>query len=190
MAHILPHWNWTTGTTVTVYVYNNSDSVELILNSASQGSKSNTSSTLRGEWSVAWASGTLRADRKVGGSVVASDQVTTAGAAARIALSADRTKISADGRDLVFVTGDIQDGSGVFVPTASSSVTFSVSGPGQLVGLDNGNPVDTTSYKGTSRSAFSGKVLAIVRSTGAAGTITINATSSGLTAGSVAVTAQ
>jgi beta-galactosidase len=32
MAHILPHWNWTAGTTVTVYVYNNCDSVELFLN--------------------------------------------------------------------------------------------------------------------------------------------------------------
>ena len=41
------------------------------------------------------------------------------------------------------------------------------------------NPVDTSSYKGTSRPAFSGKVLAIVRSTGAAGQITVSATASG-----------
>ncbi len=190
MVHILPHWNWSAGTTVTVYVYNNCDSVELFLNNTSQGSKTMSSSTLRGEWSVAWASGTLRADCKVGGSVVASDQVTTAGAAAKIALAADRTTINADGRDLCFVTGDIQDGSGGFVPTASSSVSFSVSGPGQLVGVDNGNPVDTTSYKGTGRQAFSGKVLAIVRSTGTPGTITITASSSGLTASPLTVTAQ
>ncbi|HEY7372572.1 MAG TPA: glycoside hydrolase family 2 TIM barrel-domain containing protein, partial [Polyangia bacterium] len=190
MVHVLPHWNWTAGTTVTVFVYNNCDSVELFLNNASQGSKAMTSTTLRLEWSVAWASGTLRADCKVGGSVVATDQVATAGAAARVALSADRTAISADGRDLVFVTGDVQDGSGVIVPTAANSVTFSVSGPGQLVGVDNGNPVDTDSYKATSRKAFSGKVLAIVRSTGTAGTITIGASSSGLTANSVTVTAQ
>src|SRR5262245_55790040 len=83
MVHILPHWNWTAGTTVTVYVYNNCESVELFLNNASQGSKAMTSSTLRLEWSVPWASGTLRADCKVGGSVVATDQVKTAGAASR-----------------------------------------------------------------------------------------------------------
>jgi beta-galactosidase len=65
-----------------------------------------------------------------------------------------------------------------------------VSGPGQLVGVDNGNPIDTSSYKGTSRKAFSGKVLAIVRSTGTAGTITISASSSGLTASPLAVTAR
>jgi beta-galactosidase len=190
MVHILPHWNWTAGTTVTVYVYNNCDSVELFLNDTSQGSKANTSTTLRGEWSVPWASGTLRADCKVGGSVVASDQMKTAGAAAKVALSADRTTINPDGRDLVFITGDIQDAAGVFVPDAANSVSFSVSGPGQLVGVDNGNPVDTSSYKATSRKAFSGKVLAIVRSTGTAGSITISASSSGLTASPVTVTAQ
>src|SRR5262245_38131217 len=189
MVHILPHWNWTAGTTVTVFVYNNCDSVELFLNNASQGSKT-MGTALRLEWSVAWASGTLRADCKVGSSVVASDQVRTAGAASRVALSADRSTIAADGKDLVFITGDIQDGSGVIVPDAANSVSFAVSGPGQLVGVDNGNPQDTASYKGTSRKAFSGKVLAIVRSTGAAGTIMVTASSSGLTSGSASVAAQ
>jgi beta-galactosidase len=148
------------------------------------------STTLRAEWSVAWASGTLRADCKVGGSVVATDQVRTAGSAARVALSADRATINADGRDLVFVTGDIQDANGALVPNAESTVTFSVSGPGQLVGVDNGNPIDTSPYKGASRKAFSGKVLAIVRGTGAAGTITITASSPGLTVDPLAVTAR
>jgi beta-galactosidase len=190
VVHILPHWNWTAGTMVTVYVYNNCDSVELFLNNASQGAKTATASTLRLEWTVPWASGTLRADCKRGGSVVATDQVRTAGAAARVVLSADRSTIDADGKDLVFVTGDIQDANGAIVPSAASAVTFAVSGPGQLVGVDNGNPVDTASYKGTSRNAFSGKVLAIVRSTGTAGSIAVSATSSGLASGSVTVTAQ
>jgi len=190
MAHILPYWNWSAGTTVTVFVYNNCDSVELFLNNTSQGSKTMSGSAQRLEWSVAWASGTLRADCKVGGSVVASDTMKTAGAAARVALSADRSTINADGRDLVFVTGDIVDASGVIVPSAGNSVTFSVSGPGQLVGVDNGNPIDTTSYKGTSKAAFSGKVLAIVRSTGAAGSITITPTSSGLSGDPLMVTVR
>ena len=190
VVHILPHWNWSAGTNVTVYVYNNCDSVELFLNNSSQGTKTMSGSTLHAQWSVPWASGTLRAACTRGGSVVASDQVKTAGAAARVVLSADRSSISANGRDLAFITADIQDGSGVFVPTAAGSVTFSVSGPGQLVGVDNGDPTDTASYKGTSRKAFSGKVLAIVRSTGAAGSILVSASSSSLTSGSAAVTAQ
>jgi beta-galactosidase len=113
----------------------------------------------------------------------------TAGAASRIALSADRT-VRADGKDLVFITGDIQDANGAIVPNAENSVSFAVSGPGRLVGVDNDNPVDTASYKGTSRRAFSGKVLAIIQSTGSAGQITVTATSSGLTMGSAFATAQ
>lgn len=90
----------------------------------------------------------------------------------------------------MFITGDIQDANGAIVPDAESSVSFTVSGPGRLVGVDNGNPIDTTSYKGTSRKAFSGKVLAIVQSTGTPGQITVTATASGLTMGSATATAQ
>ncbi len=45
----------------------------------------------------------------------------------------------------------------MFVPGANPSLAFSVAGPGELVGLDNGDPTDTTSYEGTSRKAFNGK---------------------------------
>lgn len=107
-----------------------------------------------------------------------------------MALSADRTTINADGHNRVFITGDIKDANGFNVPSAANSVTFSVSGPGQLVGVDNGNPIDTASYKGISRNAFSGKVLAIVRSTGTAGSISVSGSSSGLTAGTVTVSAH
>jgi beta-galactosidase len=190
MVHILPHWNWSAGTTVTVFVYSNCDSVELFLNGVSQGSKTFAAGTLHLEWNVAWASGTVRAEGKRGGAVVASEEVKTAGAAAKVVLSADRSSISADGKDLAFVTADIQDADGLFVPTANNALSFSVTGPGEIVGLDNGNAIDTSSYKTTSRNTFSGKALAIVRSTGAAGQIAVAVGSSGLTAGSATISAQ
>jgi beta-galactosidase len=116
--------------------------------------------------------------------------VTTAGAAASVAASVDRGAISADGKDLAFVTAGIQDANGITVPTAAVPVSFSVSGPGEIVGVDNGNAIDTSSYKGTTRNAFSGKALAIVRSTGVAGQIVVGASSSGLTPGLITVAAQ
>ena len=191
MVHILPHWNWTAGTTVTVFVYSNCDSVELFLNNTSQGSKTDDGehAAPRVERAVGVGDGArgLPARRQP------SSRPTRSGppaAAARIALSADRTTIRADGKDLVFITGDIQDANAAIVPNAETSVSFSVSGPGRLVGVDNGNPIDTSSYKGTSRKAFSGKVLAIVQSTGSPGQIVVSASSAGLTAGSATVTAQ
>lgn len=189
MVHLLPHWNWSAGTMVTVYAYNNCDSVELFLNDQSQGVKSAVAPALHAEWGVQWASGTLRADCKKGGNVVATDVVKTAAAAAKLALTADRNPIHADGQDLIFVTADVQDANGVFVPNASPSITFAVAGPGKLVGLDNGDPTDTTSHTGTSRKAFNGKALAIVRSSGTAGDITITATAAGLSAAPLVVAA-
>ena len=61
-----------------------------------------------------------------------------------------------------------------------------MSGPGALVGVDNGNSADTTSYKEKHRKAFSGKVLAIVQSTGGAGT----AQSNGLTSDNITITTK
>ena len=49
------------------------------------------------------------------------------------------------------------------------------------------------SYKGTSHAAFSGKLMAIIQSTTAPGTVTVSATSNGgtaLTAGSTTLTTQ
>jgi beta-galactosidase len=191
MVHILPHWNWTAGTTVTVWVYSNCDSVELFLNDVSQGAKTfDAGATTRLEWSLPWAPGTLRAEGSRGGAVVASEEVTTAGPAAQVNLTVDRATIRADGRDVAFITADVEDAAGVFAPTASNSITFAVTGPGRIAGVDNGNPIDVTAYTSPTRATFNGKALAIVQSTGQAGPISVSATSSGLDAGSVSVTAQ
>jgi beta-galactosidase len=83
---------------------------------------------------------------------------------------------------------DIVDAQGVIVPQANNRVDFTISGPGALVGLDGGDPTNHDSYKGTSHAAFSGKLMAIVQSTTAAGKITLKATSGSLGAGSVDIT--
>ena len=190
MVHIVPmDWtSWTAGQSVTVWVYSNADSVELFLNDKSQGSKTISATTAHAQWSVPFATGTLQAKATKGGTVVATDTVQTAGAAAALALKADRTSIAADGRDLSFVEVDILDAQGVVVPQAKNKVDFTISGPGALVGLDAGDSTNHDSYKGTSHAAFSGKLMAIVQSSATAGKITLKATSGSLTGGSVDIT--
>jgi beta-galactosidase len=192
MVHIAPmDWtSWSAGQTVPVFVYSNADSVELFLNGTSLGSKAVVTTAGQAnaghlQWSVSYAAGTLQAKATKSGTVVATDIVQTAGAAAAVVLKVDRSTIAADGRDLAFVEADIVDAKGVTVPQASNSISFSVNGPGAIVGVDNGNAISHESYKGKTRGAFSGKALAIVRSTTASGTVSLSATSTGLTGGSV-----
>jgi hypothetical protein len=186
MVHILPHWNWSSGQTIEVWAYSNCDSVELFLNGVSQGSKT-IGSSLHLVWNIPWASGTLEARGTKNGSVVVTDKVVTAGAAAKIQLLPDRTTINADGKDLVFIETNILDTNNNLVPTASNNVSFSVSGPGKIVGVDNGNAPSTESYKGSSRAAFNGKCLMIVQATKNSGQIVVSASSNGLTGSSVTI---
>ncbi len=201
MVHVTPmDWtSWTAGQAVPVFVYSNADSVELFLNGTSLGSKNVVATAGQPNaghlsWTVNFATGTLEAKATKGGMVVATDEVQTAGAAAAIVLKADRSMITADGQDLAFVEADIVDDKGVLVPQAASELTFAVSGAGTLVGVDNGNPIDHESYKGTKMAAFSGKALAIIESTTTAGSVTLTATSgsggTALTSGSVMITTQ
>jgi len=81
---------------------------------------------------------------------------------------------------LVFIETDIVDSNGVLVPTASNTVNFSISGPGVIVGVDNGNAASLEPYKANSRQAFNGKCLVIVQATKTNGTIIVTASSNGL----------
>jgi beta-galactosidase len=78
----------------------------------------------------------------------------------------------------------------VVVPKAGNTISVAVSGPGTLVGLDAGDSTNHDAYKGTSHAAFNGKLMAIIQSTGTAGTVTVNATSGSLTAGATTITTQ
>jgi beta-galactosidase len=67
------------------------------------------------------------------------------------------------------------------VPITDNLVTFKVLGAGKLIGVGNGDPTNQESDKGTSRKAFSGLCMAIVQSAKSPDSITVEATSPGLT---------
>lgn len=134
---------------------------------------------------VPYADGTLEAvaydaDGNIIENTDGRSSVTTTGEAAKLQMSADRTEIAADGKDLSYVTVDVTDQNGNIVPDAENRVTFNVEGDGVLVGVDNGSSPDHDSYLADNRKAFSGKVLAIVQSTKTGGSFTVTATADGL----------
>ena len=137
-------------------------------------------------WKVPYRPGELRAVARRDGKVVATDVLRTAGAPHGVRLTADRKSVAADGRSLVFVTADVVDAHGVVVPDAEHLITFDVKG-GSLGGLDNGREESAERYQASTRTAFHGKALAIVRSGTEAGTLKVTARSEGLRSGTATV---
>ncbi|MFJ8778183.1 glycoside hydrolase family 2 TIM barrel-domain containing protein [Streptomyces sp. NPDC102476] len=137
-------------------------------------------------WQVPYAPGELKAVARRNGKVVATDVLRTAGKPHAVRLTADRTSLAADGRSLAFVTADVVDSRGVVVPDAEHLISFAVTG-GSLAGLDNGREESAERYQATTRTAFHGKALAIVRSGTEPGVLKVTASAEGLRAGSAKV---
>jgi beta-galactosidase len=191
VLHLLPHWNWNKGDTVDVVAYyNNADAVELSVNGKSFGGKTKANDVYHVSWRVPYEAGTITAVSKKNGKTVLTQKVQTAGKPAAIVLSADRSKIKADGKDLSFVKVTVVDSKGIVVPHAVDLITFKTSGNGFLTGVDNGDPTSHTSFKASERKAFNGLCLAILQSNGKKGSITLTATGVGLKAASIIVQAQ
>jgi beta-galactosidase len=114
--------------------------------------------------------------------------VTTGTTAAKVVATADHTAMVTDLNDVVYVKAAISDSSNRLVTSASTTaVTFSVSGPGTIIAVDSGSTTQET-FRGNVRNAYQGLAFAIVQATGA-GTITVTASASGLTAGSATIQA-
>lgn len=181
VLHVYPHWNWAPGDTVDIVAYfSGAEEVELFLNGRSLGRRSKEGGRLHVKWSVPYVAGTLKAVSYQGGAEVLTRTISTAGAATKIILEADRTKIKADKKDLSFVKVYLTDGAGNLVPHADSEISFQVSGEGSLKAVDNGSPVSLESFKGTRRKLFNGLALAIIQAGERPGTVKLTAGSPGL----------
>jgi beta-galactosidase len=181
VLHIFPHWNWKPGKTVDVWAYyNNADEVELYLNGKSLGVKKKTGDDLHVMWRLKFEPGMLKAVSRKNGKVVLTREIHTAGAPAKIELTADRKNIKADGKDLSFITVKILDKNGNLVPNADNLVNFKINGAAFIASVDNGDEVSHDPFKADYRKAFNGLALAIVQAKEKPGDVTFTATSKGL----------
>ena len=83
----------------------------------------------------------------------------------------DRTAIHADGEDVAVVNISIVDSAKRLVETANNPLVFSISGPGKIIGVGNGNEASHEPDKANRRNAFRGHAQVLVQSTKEAGTI-------------------
>lgn len=159
------------------------------------------SSSLYATFQVSYAAGTISAkaydeNGKEITQTTGKNSVSTPGDANKLQVTTNKTEIAADGSSLAYISVDVTDANGNLDTTATNTVNFSLTGNGEIVGVDNGDQATTKKYQQSSVltsktsaniEAYAGKALVIVRSTKDAGSIAVNATSSGLTGGSVEI---
>ncbi|WP_242495945.1 beta-galactosidase GalB [Sphingobium cupriresistens] len=191
-AHILPHWSWPdrVGQITPVHVFSSADAAELFVNGQSQGKIKKRDYEYRFRWDyVVYAPGEVKVVTWKDDKPWATETVRTVGEAAKLSLTADRSTIADDGRDLSFVTLKVLDRDGHVVPAAKQTISFTIEGPGQIVATDNGDPTDLNAFPSHSRAAFNGLALAIVKAN-RPGKIILRAHAEGLGETQVAISAK
>lgn len=182
VAHILPHWNWSgrEGEVTPVHVYTSGDSAELFVNGKSQGLKKKGELEYRLRWDdVVYEPGKVEVVAYKDGKEWARNSVSTTGRPSQLKLAEDYL-----GDDIAYFRLEIADKNGVMVPDASPEVSFSVSGPGEIIAADAGDPTSHIPFYSTKLPAFNGLCSVIVKRTGK-GKITVKARSNGLKPASV-----
>ncbi|KAA6312382.1 Beta-galactosidase, partial [termite gut metagenome] len=130
---------------------------------------------------VKYEPGTLKVvayDEK--GKAVAEQEVHTAGKPDHLELTADRTSLASDGKDLSFITVKVVDKNGNLCPEATHSVRFKVTGAGSYRAAANGDATNLEQFHLPKMSAFKGQLVAIVQSSERGGKIQFEAEAKGL----------
>jgi beta-galactosidase len=170
-----------------VQVYSNCDEVELFLNGKSLGAKAKPDDDSPRSWEVTFEKGTLKAVAKNKGVEVASDELKTAGAPARIILIADKSKITKNWDDVSYITAKVVDAEGIICPNVNKLISFGVSESGFISAVDNGDNNSHEAYQASERFTFKGQCIAMIKAKTATGKITVTASSPELTSGSVTI---
>jgi beta-galactosidase len=186
-------WTWPghEGKNLDVEVYSGAEKVRLYLNDKLIGeAPTGRDQQFKAMFTVPYATGTLRVEGMRGDRVVAKNTLTTSGKPTALRFSADRTTIKADGQDLSFVTLEAVDAEGHYQPNANTSVDVAITGPGVIEAFASGDTRDPQPFHAGQQTLFNGRALAVVRSTGHGGVITLSASGVGLDRADIEIRSQ
>ena len=189
-VHLLPHWTWPDrkGKVTPVYCYTDGVEGELFVNGKSQGrvckNKESRLDRYRLRWNnVKYEPGEIKVVAyDENGNVIGEDTRRTAGAPSDIVFEVETANggkqptLKADGNDMAFITISMTDKDGNHCPTADNQLTFEVTGNGTFQAACNGDATSLEPFTQPQMKLFSGKVVAVVRSTNEAGTLTLKVT--------------
>src|SRR5664280_2031004 len=153
-------WSGTTNTQLTVRAVANCEEVELFLNDRSLGRHAVSHNLYYNDWRVPYAPGVLSAIGYNAGRQAVTNELRTAGAAARLQIKPVPVSIS---RDLAFCEIMVVDENGLTVTDATPAVTVRIEGAGNLIGLDTGDLNHGGPFKTDTRNAYQGRLLATVQ---------------------------
>lgn len=198
--HVLPHWTWPgrEGENTPVFVYTSYPEAELFVNGKSYGKqrkldakaalslKEKDALWLQRRYRLMWMDvpyepGELK--------VVAYDKdgrpaeekiVRTAGKPHHLEVVADRMQLTADGKDLAYLTVRVVDKDGNLCPADNRLVTFSVKGAGTFRAAANGDATCLDLFHLPRMHAFSGQLTAIVQTGTEVGQLVFEAKAKGL----------
>ena len=95
-------------------------------------------------------------------------------------LTPNRSKLAADGEDLVYITVQVADKDGNIVPDDSRAVKFATKGAGSFRATANGDPTSLRLFHLPEMDLFSGAATAIVQAGKTPGVITFEASAKGV----------
>ena len=189
----LPSWTWPghEGKDMQVDVYAGTEKVRLYLNDKLIGEMPTTAEQQRKTtFTVPYAPGTLKAVGVNGDREVATNVLQTVGSPTKLRLTADRSVLTADGQDLSFITVEALDAQGRLQPDATAEVAFTLSGPGTIIAVGNGDGQSKESYQGDHRSLVEGRAIVVVRTSRTAGAIRLTSSAPGMTGGDITIRTQ
>ncbi|MDR0833033.1 MAG: DUF4982 domain-containing protein [Candidatus Symbiothrix sp.] len=166
--------------TAFVNVSSNCEEVELYLNGQSLGKQQTPKDDAPNSWKVLYAPGTIKVIGRNGSKDVAIHEHTTAAKPAKLVLEAERSELINDWEEVVYVTATVVDKHGIRCPNTPTKIKFDISGPGELVSVDNSDNFSHEKYKTNEKTNYKGRVLAIIRATAPSGKVTLRASAPGL----------
>lgn len=178
---ILDHWNFKTGSKHSIVTYTNANSVELIVNGKSIGTKKNNETRKDQRNSILWPDvdygngGSIEAIARDGaGKIVARHRMETAGKASALHIEQECGEWKADGTDLLYLNVKAVDKKGRTVTGFNEPLSVSVDGQAVLLAIDNGDHyTDNLFLNVSTKSMRNGQMQVILRSRPDCGNVTV-----------------
>jgi beta-galactosidase len=141
VLHILPHWNWAgrEGKDIDVWCFTNCERVRLTLNGKDLGERT-VEKLGHAEWKVPYEPGMLEAMGYSDERMILRSEVATTHKPILLSIRQEASHAPVNRQDAAILTISAHDDGGQIVPDADFDVTFTLEGPGEILGVGNGDP--------------------------------------------------